>query len=60
MSRRPAQFRQAEIARLIRAAKQAGAAEIEISIGDQKVLIRLALSTAEENAPLAPVREFSL
>lgn len=60
MSRRPAQITQAEISRLIRAAKQAGAAEIEINIGDQKVLIRLAPSTAQENAPLAPVREFSL
>jgi hypothetical protein len=46
MSRRPAAITQADVARIIRAAKQAGAAEVEIQIGQQKVLVRLSSSTA--------------
>jgi len=42
MSRRPALITQAEIARAIRAAKQAGAATVEIRIREQaSVVIRL-------------------
>ena len=59
MSRRPAQITQADIARIIRAAKQAGAAEVEIRVGEQSVVVKLQ-STAHEGAPLASVREFSL
>jgi hypothetical protein len=44
MSRRPAAITQAEIARAIRAAKQAGAAEIEVR--GASVVIRLAPSTS--------------
>jgi hypothetical protein len=52
MPRRPAQITQADVARVIRAAKQAGAAEIEIRIGEQaSVVIRLC-KTPE--TPLAP------
>jgi len=41
MSRRPATITQAEVARIIRAAKQAGASEVVVKIGDQSVLVRL-------------------
>jgi hypothetical protein len=39
--RRPATITQADAARIIRAAKQAGASEVEIRIGDATVLVRL-------------------
>jgi hypothetical protein len=41
MSRRPATITQAEVARIIRAAKQAGASEVVVKIGDQSVVVRL-------------------
>jgi hypothetical protein len=42
MARTPANITQADIARAIRAAKQAGAAEVELRIGEQsKIIIRL-------------------
>jgi 2-iminoacetate synthase ThiH len=41
MSRRPATITQAEVARIIRAAKQAGASEVVVKIGEQSVLVRL-------------------
>jgi hypothetical protein len=41
MSNRPARFTQAEVARVIRAAKQAGASEIVVKIGDQSVIVKL-------------------
>ena len=44
MPRRAAQVTQADIARVIRAAKQAGAAEVEVKIGDQSLIVRLAAS----------------
>jgi hypothetical protein len=47
MSRRPATITQAEVARIIRAAKQAGASEVVVKIGDQSVLVRLS-TTAEK------------
>ena len=34
MARRPAQITQAEVARIIRAAKQAGAPEVVVKIGE--------------------------
>lgn len=46
MPRRPAQVTQADIARVIRAAKQAGAAEVVVKIGDQSLIVRL---SAPEN-----------
>jgi hypothetical protein len=49
MSRRPAQITQAEVARIIRAAKQAGAAEVVVKIGEQSVIVRLGQSTASKN-----------
>lgn len=57
MSRRPATFTQADVARAIRAAKQEGAAEVVVECG--KIVIRLKPSTGEET-PLAPEREIAL
>lgn len=58
MSRRPALITQADVARAIRAAKQAGAAEVEIRFGGQtSILIRI--STGAEK-PLEPTEEIVL
>jgi hypothetical protein len=60
MSRRPATITQADIARAIRAAKQAGAAEVEVRMGDQTaIFIRLNLSTGDEKR-LEPAEEIVL
>jgi hypothetical protein len=60
VSRRPATITQADIARAIRAAKQAGAAEIEVRMGDQTaIVIRLNLSTGDEKR-LEPGEEIIL
>jgi hypothetical protein len=48
MSRRPATITQADIARVIRAAKQTGAAEVELRIGTAAIVVRMAPSTARE------------
>jgi hypothetical protein len=48
VSRRPAAITQADIARVIRAAKQAGAAEVEVKVGDQSVIVRF--STGQDGA----------
>jgi hypothetical protein len=45
MPRRAAQITQAEVARIIRAAKQAGASEVVVKIGDQSVVVRLSTPT---------------
>jgi hypothetical protein len=58
MSRRHASVTQADIARAIRAARQAGAAEVEVRVGDSKIIIRLS-STGEE-APLKSAAEIVL
>jgi hypothetical protein len=44
MPRRAAQVTQADIARVIRAAKQAGAAEVVVKIGEQSLIVRLVAS----------------
>ena len=60
MSRRPAWITQADIARAIRAAKQTGAVEVEVRIGDQAaIVIRLNLSTGDEKR-LEPGEEIIL
>ena len=59
MPRRPAQITQADIARVIRAAKQAGAIEVVINVGDQSLIVRLTPSTGVE-VPLAPAEEIVL
>jgi hypothetical protein len=45
MSRRPAAITQADIARVIRAAKRAGATEVIVPVGQQSVIVRLTPST---------------
>lgn len=50
MSRRPATVTQADVARIVRAAKQAGAAEVEVRVGQAIVTVRMS-STAPALAP---------
>jgi hypothetical protein len=45
MSRRRAAITQADVARVIRAAKQAGATEVIVPVGDQSLIVRLKPST---------------
>jgi hypothetical protein len=49
MPRRPAQVTQADIARVIRAAKQAGAAEVVIQLDEQSVIVRFTSSTGDDD-----------
>jgi hypothetical protein len=58
MSRRPASITQADVARVIRAAKQAGAAEVEVRIGDQAAIL-IRISTVDEKR-LEPTEEIIL
>jgi DNA-binding XRE family transcriptional regulator len=51
MARRAANITQADVARAIRAAKQAGASEVEVRVGGQAtIVIRIAPSTAQETS----------
>lgn len=51
MSRRPAAITQADVARAIRAAMQAGADRVEVRVGERAtIVIRLAPSTGPEDA----------
>jgi ATP phosphoribosyltransferase regulatory subunit HisZ len=59
MPRSPASITQADIARAIRAAKQSGAAEVEVRIGDATIVVRIAQSTGLEK-PLEPTEEIVL
>jgi hypothetical protein len=59
MSRRPATITQADVARVIRAAKQAGAAEVIVPLGEQLVIVRLTPST-DANKVLATSEEIVL
>jgi hypothetical protein len=60
MPRRPAAFTQADIARAVRAAKQTGAAEVEVRVGEQSsIVIRLNSSTGPEK-PLEPIGKIVL
>jgi hypothetical protein len=52
MARRPATVTQADIARIIRAAKQAGAAEVVVMLGEASITVRLAPSTEASNSPV--------
>ena len=54
MSRRPAAITQADVARVIRAAKQAGAAEVVVSVGAQSVIVRLTPSTDADKVLATP------
>ena len=60
MSRKPAHFTQADIARAIRAAKQAGAAEVEVRVGDSSTIVfRITPTTDAENS-LEPGEQITL
>lgn len=59
MSPRRALTSQADIARAIRAAKQAGAAEVEVRAGGSIIVIRIAPSTGPQT-PLEPAEEIVL
>lgn len=48
MSRRPAAITQADVARIIRAAKQAGASHVEVPVNGQTVVVWLSPSTAPD------------
>lgn len=52
MPRRSSSITQADVARAIRAAKQEGAAEVELRVGNSSIIIRIAPST--ESSPLVP------
>jgi hypothetical protein len=41
VSRRPASFTQADVARVLRAAKQIGAPKVELRVGDTTVVVSL-------------------
>lgn len=58
MSRTPARFTQADVARIIRAAKQAGASEVDVKV-DGETVATVKLSTGE-SVPLAPIKEIVL
>jgi hypothetical protein len=57
--RRAAQITQADIARVIRAAKQAGAAEVVVNIAGQSLIVRLTASHSPEKG-LEPQGEIIL
>jgi hypothetical protein len=60
MVRRPATITQADVARAIRAAKQAGASEVEVRVGENAtIVIRIGSSTGQET-PLAESEEIVL
>jgi hypothetical protein len=59
MPRRPAQITQADVARVIRAAKQAGASEVVVHVGEQTSIVRLAPSTTSHKG-LEPTGEIIL
>jgi hypothetical protein len=59
MSRRPASITQADVARVIRAAKQSGAAEVIVKIGEQSLTVRLTPST-DANKTLEEAKEVVL
>lgn len=51
MSRRPATFTQADVARVIRAAKQAGASVVEVKVGETTAVVHLSTAPVEANDP---------
>jgi hypothetical protein len=60
MSRRPASFTQADVARAMRAARQAGAAFVEVRIGDVTLTVDLTSSTAADDRAVETRREVIL
>lgn len=59
MPRRPAIITQADVARAIRAAKQAGAAEVEVQ-PDGKILVRMLPTSTAGKAAIAADHEIVL
>lgn len=55
MSRRPASFTQADVARVLRAAQQVGAFSVEVKVGETTVLVSL-----EKNKPVDAKRPIRL
>lgn len=60
MSRTPANITQADVARTIRAARQAGARAVEVKFKDGTTITVKLDSVDAENTPLAPVKEIVL
>jgi hypothetical protein len=60
MARRPASITQADVARAIRAAKQAGAAEVEVRIAGNEARIVIRLSSTGSERPLEESGEIVL
>jgi hypothetical protein len=60
MARRPASITQADVARAIRAAKQAGAAEVEVRIAGNEARIVIRLSSTANERPLEESAEIVL
>jgi hypothetical protein len=48
MSRRPAVITQADVARVLRAAKQAGFDEVVVPVGNQSLIVRVAATKTPE------------
>jgi len=60
VSRRPATITQADVARVIRAAKQAGATEVIVPVGEQSVIVRLTPPSTDPDKVLATSEEIIL
>jgi len=60
MSRRAASITQADVARVIRAAKQAGAVEVIMKIGEQSITVRLKPTADKADKGLEPGEEIVL
>jgi L-alanine-DL-glutamate epimerase-like enolase superfamily enzyme len=54
MSRRPASYTQADLARAIRAAKQEGARAVELRVGEATIVVHLESFTAADKAVETP------
>jgi hypothetical protein len=59
MPRRPAQVLQADVARVIRAAKQAGASEVVVPVGEQSLIVRL-VPSVDADKPVPPADDVVL
>ena len=60
MSRRPATITQADVARVIRAAKQAGAAAVELKLDGTLVIRLIQLSPETTDTPVVLTKEIVL
>jgi hypothetical protein len=60
ISRRKSQITQADIARIIRAAKQTGATQVEVRLNDSSAVVIHLQPSVSPNVPLAPSEEIVL